>query len=211
LPAEQAQLPPQPPQVCDLVCPDYEALHTEQVAPHHLPLHQVSPLAHQQDGRLTLKISARHSLLRRYGLRRSHLQQRQLHPRHLQAHRQPLGHQALQEDQPIFTIENNDEDEQDQPHQQVNQPVHPNHHLFYPQPYTYNDHLKREQHRHNDPDLLEWMREEIEHFTFYPREMADIEQQAKEKRRNHQVKFKTFSKFQINSRTQNQKIATMKY
>ena len=68
LPAEQAQFPPQPPQVCDSVCPDYEAIHTVQVAPHHLPLHQASPLAHQQDRRPTLKTSARNELGRRYGL-----------------------------------------------------------------------------------------------------------------------------------------------
>jgi hypothetical protein len=68
LPVEQAQFPPQLPQVCDSVCPDYEALPAVQVATHHLPLHQVSPLIHQQDRRLTLKISLRTSLLRRYGL-----------------------------------------------------------------------------------------------------------------------------------------------
>ena len=47
LPAEQAHFPPQPPQVCDSVCPDYETLPAVQVGPHHLPLHQDCPLAPQ--------------------------------------------------------------------------------------------------------------------------------------------------------------------
>ena len=117
LPAEQAQFPPQPPQVCDSVCPDYEALPAVQVAPHHLPPQQVSPLAHQQDRRLTLKISARHSLLRRYGLRRAHLQQR-----HLQAHeayKEPLGRQeplGLNENDQIHTIEHDEDEPPDHQH-----------------------------------------------------------------------------------------------
>jgi hypothetical protein len=101
---ELARAAAQPPQVCR----DYETLPTVQVAPHHHPLHLDSPLTPQQDRRLTLNISARHARGRRHGLRRVLLQQR-----HLQAHEadDEPQHQALREDQPIHTVEDNDEDE----------------------------------------------------------------------------------------------------
>jgi hypothetical protein len=130
LPAEQAQFPPQPPQVCDSVCPDYEALPAAQVAPHHLPLHQ-------QDRRLTLKISARHSLLRRYGLRRAHLQQRHLQAH--EAHEEPLRRQeplGLNENDQIHTIEHDEDEPPDHQHQACHDCRHP--HLGHQQE-TYED------------------------------------------------------------------------
>jgi hypothetical protein len=45
------------------------------------------------------------------------------------------------------------------------------------------------------------MKEAIVYFPF-PLQLCDIEHEAKKKRGEYQEKFKTFSKFQINSRKQ---------
>jgi hypothetical protein len=58
----------------------------------------------------------------------------------------------------------------------------------------------------SDPDLLEWMKAKVEYLPV-PCPLSELEWYAFSDRREHQEKFKTFSKFQIYSKQQIQ----MKY